>query len=104
MSPFHSLSEYEQLVYTLQQQYPSITRSTLVIGRRGRGSAHLSGELLFTSGHRLNLQRHHELQRKDDNLLNELQIFLKRSLAVSLTLPLQTLNAKFTQGMKIGKL
>ena len=53
MNPFHSLAEYEQLVYTLQQQYPSVIRSTLVIARRGRGSAYLSGELLFVSGHRL---------------------------------------------------
>lgn len=53
MSPFHSLAEYEQLVYTLQQQYPSVIRSTLVIARRGRGSACLNGELLFVSSHRL---------------------------------------------------
>ncbi len=53
MNPFQSLQQYEQFVYTLQQAYTSITRSTLVIVRRGRGTAHLSGELIFASGYRL---------------------------------------------------
>lgn len=53
MNPFQSLSQYEALVYTLPQSYPQITRSTLVVVRRGRGFAQLSGELLFADGHRL---------------------------------------------------
>lgn len=53
MNPFQSLSDYEELIYTLQQQYPSIDRSTLVIARRGRGVATLMGELVFVHGYRL---------------------------------------------------
>lgn len=53
MNPFRSLSDYEELIYTLQQQYPSIDRSTLVLARRGRGVATLTGELLFGHGYRL---------------------------------------------------
>jgi len=53
VNPFQSLSQYEALVYTLPQSYPHITRSTLVVVRRGRGFAQLSGELLFVAGHRL---------------------------------------------------
>ena len=53
MNPFQSLSEYEAFIYTLQQQYPSIERSTLVVARRGRGVATLTGELLFADGYRL---------------------------------------------------
>lgn len=53
MNPFQSLSDYEELIYTLQQQHPSIDRSTLVVARRGRGVAALTGELLFVHGYRL---------------------------------------------------
>lgn len=53
MKPFLSLPDYEEFVYTLQRDYPEITRSTLVIARRGIGIATLTGELLFESGHRL---------------------------------------------------
>lgn len=53
MNPFQSLLEYEVFVYTLQSTYPFIIRSTLTVSRRGRGIAHLSGELLFNSGYRL---------------------------------------------------
>ncbi len=53
MNPFSSLREYERFVYTLQQQFPSITRSTLVVIQRGRQYAELSGELIFTEEYRL---------------------------------------------------
>lgn len=53
MSPFRSLADYETLIYTLQQSYPSITRSTLTLARRGRTVANLMGELHFDSGTRL---------------------------------------------------
>lgn len=53
MNPFQSLHEYERFVYTLQQVHPEIVRSTLVISRRGRGTATLSGELSFSGGQRL---------------------------------------------------
>ena len=53
MSPFRSLADYETFVYTLQQSYPAITRSTLVLARRGRTIANLTGELHFDNGCRL---------------------------------------------------
>lgn len=55
MSPFSSLREYEQFVYTLPQQFPSITRSTLVVIQRGRLFAELNGELTFAGGRRLTI-------------------------------------------------
>jgi len=53
MSPFQSLHDYERFVYTLQQSFPRIVRSTLVVVRRGRLFAELSGEIILASGHRL---------------------------------------------------
>lgn len=53
MNPFRSLRDYEEYVYTLKQQFPSIQRSTLVIVQRGRGAAILQGELSFAQGYRL---------------------------------------------------
>jgi hypothetical protein len=45
MNPLQSLAEYERFVYTLQQRYPALRRSTLVVMRRGRIVARLAGEL-----------------------------------------------------------
>jgi hypothetical protein len=45
MNPFQSLAEYERFVYTLQEQHPSIHRSTLTVIRRGAAAARLTGEL-----------------------------------------------------------
>jgi len=53
VSPFQSLADYETFVYTIQQDYPSITRSTLILARRGRSTANLTGELRFDNGYRL---------------------------------------------------
>ncbi|MFB0535373.1 MAG: DUF6516 family protein [Anaerolineae bacterium] len=53
MNPFQSLRDYETFVYTLLQSFPQIVRSTLVVARRGRLYAELSGELILASGHRL---------------------------------------------------
>ena len=53
MNPFQSLLDYEEFVYTLQRNYLTIVRSTLVIARRGIGIAALTGELLFENGYRL---------------------------------------------------
>jgi hypothetical protein len=53
VNPFQSLFDYERLVYTLQQKYPSIVRSTLVVARRGLGLATLTGDIQFTNGCRL---------------------------------------------------
>jgi hypothetical protein len=56
MNPFQSLREYEEYVYTLKQQFPSIQRSTLVIIRRGKRTAVLQGEIAFTNGYRISLK------------------------------------------------
>ncbi|MBN1956155.1 MAG: hypothetical protein JW900_14050 [Anaerolineae bacterium] len=53
MNPFASLRDYERFVYTLQQQFPSILRSTLVLAQRGRLFAELSGEIAFANALRI---------------------------------------------------
>ena len=53
MNPFRSLGEYERFIYTLQQRYPTIDRSTLRVARRGRGVAILTGEQHLARGYRL---------------------------------------------------
>jgi hypothetical protein len=45
MNPLQSLAEYERFVYTLQQRYPSIRRSTLTVIRRGATVARITGDL-----------------------------------------------------------
>lgn len=55
MNPFRSLPGYESFIYALQQGFPSITRSTMVVARRGRGMATLTGELHFSGGYRLSV-------------------------------------------------
>jgi hypothetical protein len=53
MNPFQSLREYERFIYTLPQRFPHILRSSLIVARRGRQFAELTGELLFPEGYRL---------------------------------------------------
>lgn len=53
MKPFESLRDYERFVYTLQQRYEHIVRSTLVVAQRGRLYAEMSGEVTFLRGYRL---------------------------------------------------
>jgi hypothetical protein len=53
MNPFQSLRDYEEFVYTLQQQFPLIRQSTLVVVRRGQRVAILQGEIMFDQGYRL---------------------------------------------------
>ena len=45
MNPLQSLAEYERFIYTLQQRFPTILRSTLVVIRRSDLAARLHGEL-----------------------------------------------------------
>ena len=47
MNPLQSLSEYERFIYTLQSRFPSINRSTLVVIRRSRLIARVTGELMI---------------------------------------------------------
>lgn len=53
MNPSLSLPEYESFVYTLQQQFSTIVRSTLLVARRSRYLAETKGALFFTGGYRL---------------------------------------------------
>lgn len=53
MNAFRSLPDYEQFIYTLQQRYVDIRRSTLVLSRRSRFVANLSGEVGLANGYRL---------------------------------------------------
>ncbi|MBT9149251.1 MAG: hypothetical protein DDT28_00673 [Dehalococcoidia bacterium] len=56
MNPFQSLRDYEEFVYTLRQQFPSIQGSALVIVQRGKRMATLQGEITFAQGYRITLK------------------------------------------------
>ena len=53
MKSFSFLFEYEPFIYTLQQLFPTVLRSTVVLVRRGRCIGEVSGELTFAGEHRL---------------------------------------------------
>ena len=53
MNPFQALREYEIFVYSLRQQFPIITHSTLVVAQRGARMATVTGELHFAHHYRL---------------------------------------------------
>lgn len=53
MNPFQSLRDYEEFVYTLQQSFPTIQSSGLVVIRRGKRVATLQGELTFAYSYRI---------------------------------------------------
>ena len=53
MNPFQSLRNYEELVHTLGQRFPSIKGSTLVVVQRGKRVATLQGEINFSQGYRI---------------------------------------------------
>lgn len=52
-NPLHSVEEYELFLYTLQDEFPSIKHSTLVLVRRGISLAKTAGEIHFDKGFRL---------------------------------------------------
>jgi hypothetical protein len=56
VNPFQSLQEYEEYIYTLQQSYPAIQSSSLVLIRRGKRVAVLQGELYFGFGYRTTIK------------------------------------------------
>lgn len=56
MTPFQSLRDYEEYVYTLRLQFSSVLQSTLVLIPRGRRIAILQGELLFDRGLRVSIK------------------------------------------------
>jgi hypothetical protein len=53
VNPFQSLRDYEEFVYTLQQSFPLIKSSSLVVVQRGKRVAILQGELSFAYGYRI---------------------------------------------------
>ena len=55
MNPFLSLRDYERFVYTLQSQFSEVVSSTLMVQRRGRLLAELTGELIHRNGCRLTI-------------------------------------------------
>ena len=70
MTPFQSLREYERFIYTLQQRFPSILRSTLVVAQRGRLFAELTGEIALadTDPHHKHIPpdiKHHRIPAPD---------------------------------------
>lgn len=52
-NPLRSIEDYELFLYALPNQFPTIRRSTIIITRRGRSLARVSGELYFDHGIRL---------------------------------------------------
>ncbi|MBE2197613.1 MAG: hypothetical protein IAE79_03315 [Anaerolinea sp.] len=69
MNPFQSFYEYELFVYTLQQQFPIVQRSTLVLARRGKRMGILRGELFFAQGYRVTIKE--RLSADDGTVLIE---------------------------------
>jgi hypothetical protein len=56
VNPFQSLRDYEEFIYTLQQNFPLIKSSSLVVIQRGKRVAILQGELIFADGYRLHIR------------------------------------------------
>lgn len=68
MNPFQSLRDYEEFVYTLQQSFPAIQSSSLVVIRRGKRVATLQGELTFAYNYRVVIK---ERLSYDDTMIIE---------------------------------
>ncbi|MEW6187866.1 MAG: DUF6516 family protein [Thermodesulfobacteriota bacterium] len=52
-NPLRTPEDYELFLYTLSDQFPSITRSTVTFVRIGATLARVGGEILFENGFRL---------------------------------------------------
>jgi hypothetical protein len=52
-NPLRTPDDYELFVYTIQERFPSVQRSTLTFVRRGASLARVAGELYFSRGLRL---------------------------------------------------
>lgn len=68
MNPFQSLRDYEEFIYTLQQSFPLIQSSSLVVVQRGKRVAVLQGELSFVYGYRIVIR---ERLSQDDGVVIE---------------------------------
>jgi len=56
MNPFQSLHSYEEFLYTLMHQYPSIKRSSLILVKRGKRTAIVQGEIYFANGYQIKIR------------------------------------------------
>lgn len=56
MNPFQSLRNYEEFIYTLNQTFPFILETNLVVARRGKRIATLQGEIILSNGYRINIK------------------------------------------------
>jgi len=52
-NPLRTPEDYELFLYTLTEQYPSVSHSTVTFVRLGASLARVSGELYFDQGMRL---------------------------------------------------
>ena len=69
VNPFQSLRDYEDFVYTLQQNYPSVKSSSLIVIRRGRYVARLQGQLTFEFGYQITVSE--RLSQEDAGVVIE---------------------------------
>ena len=53
MSPFQSLRDYEEWIYSLPERFSAVKYATLLLARRGRQLAELTGEITFSGDLRL---------------------------------------------------
>ena len=51
--PFRTPEDYELFLYTLTEQFPTVSRSTLILARVGATIARISGELFLQNGIRI---------------------------------------------------
>jgi hypothetical protein len=64
-----TLADYEVFVYSLQDRFPTITRSTLTLIRRGEGVAELRGDVEFRGAVRLGVREYLRFDLEPPRLL-----------------------------------
>ena len=64
-----TLADYEGFVYSLQDRFPSITRSTLTLIRHGKGIAELRGDVEFEGAVRLGVREYLRFDLEPPRLL-----------------------------------
>lgn len=70
MNPFQSLPEYERFIYSLQQQYPLLRRSTLVVVRLGPVTVVVRGEIELPQGIRLIVREHITFESRPGEIMD----------------------------------
>jgi hypothetical protein len=64
-----TLADYEVFVYSLQDRFPAITRSTLTLIRHGKGIAELRGDVEFEGAVRLGVREYLRFDLEPPRLL-----------------------------------